>query len=113
MGHARELSAVIEQGLARLTELPVVANFRGEGVVWGLEWPLLSDGIRPRRVAAAVVEACYRGDESGRAIHLLGPLAGKVLRISPPLVMPLDEAVMYLGAMYEILAVLGQRLQAS
>ena len=38
----------------------------------------------------------------GRAIHLLGPLAGKVLRVGPPLVMPYDEAREYLDAMYEI-----------
>ena len=43
-------------------------------------------------VAIACVEACYRGDSQGRAIHMLGPLSGKVLRISPPLVMPVDEA---------------------
>ena len=36
-------------------------------------------------VALACVEACYLGDEQGRAIHLLGPLAGKVIRVSPPL----------------------------
>ena len=55
-------------------------------------------------VAAACVEACYLGDARGRAIHLLGPLAGKVLRVSPPLVMPLDEAQDYLDAMYEHLS---------
>jgi len=48
------------------------------------------------------VKACYLGDDSGLAIHLLGPLAGKVIRVSPPLVMPVDEARAYLDAMYEI-----------
>jgi 4-aminobutyrate aminotransferase-like enzyme len=109
MGHAVQLSAVIERGLTRLTELPVVANVRGEGVVWGLECAAVGRHSA-EQVAAAVVEACYIGDESGRAIHLLGPLAGKVLRISPPLVMPLDEAQTYFGAMYEILATLATRL---
>ena len=35
-------------------------------------------------VALAAVEACYLGDVRGRAIHLLGPLAGNVVRIAPP-----------------------------
>ena len=61
-----------------------------------------SADTRPAEVAAACVEACYRGDAPGRAIHLLGPLAGKVLRVSPPLVMPLAEAQDYLDAMYDI-----------
>jgi 4-aminobutyrate aminotransferase-like enzyme len=109
MGHAVQLSAVIERGLLRLAELPIVAHVRGEGAVWGLECATVGRHSA-ERVAAAVVEACYIGDESGRAIHLLGPLAGKVLRISPPLVMPLDEAQTYFGAMYEILAALATRL---
>ncbi len=45
--------------------------------------------ITPARSAAdwanAVVLACYRGD-GNLGIHLLGPLAKKVLRIAPPLV---------------------------
>jgi hypothetical protein len=52
------------------------------------------------------------GDEAGKAIHLLGPLAGKVLRVSPPLVMPLDEAREYLDAMYRIFALVPRRLAA-
>jgi len=61
------------------------------------------------QVAQDCVAACYLGNASGLAIHLLGPLAGKVLRISPPLVMPLDEARAYLQAMYEILTAVGER----
>ena len=53
-------------------------------------------------VAAACVLACYLGDDRGRAIHLLGPLAGKVIRVSPPLVMDLAEARDYLDAMHAI-----------
>jgi 4-aminobutyrate aminotransferase-like enzyme len=109
IGHARELSAVIERGLSRLTELPCVDNVRGEGVVWGVECAAVGR-CTAAQVAVAAVEACYLGDESGRAIHLLGPLAGKVLRVSPPLVMPLDEAQTYFDAMYAIFAALGARL---
>ncbi len=109
MRHARQLSGVIERGLCRLAELGCVANVRGEGLVWGVE--LAAIGDQPaENVANACVEACYRGDASGRAIHLLGPLAGKVLRVSPPLVMPLDEAQQYLDAMYDIFANLQRSL---
>ena len=101
--HARHLSKVIEVGLSRLTELPAVANIRGEGVVWGIECAPLGDRSAAD-VALACVEACYRGDCDGEAIHLLGPLAGKVIRVSPPLVMPLTEAREYLEVMYEIFA---------
>ena len=42
---------------------------------------------------------------------LLGPLAGNVLRVSPPLVMPLDDAREYLDVMYHIFDRLGRRLR--
>ena len=87
IGHAGELSTVIEHGLSRIAELPCVENVRGEGVVWGVECAAVGQ-YSAEQVAIAAVEACYRGDAAGLAIHLLGPLAGKVLRVSPPLVMP-------------------------
>jgi hypothetical protein len=59
------------------------------------------------QIARDIVTACYLGDDRGRAIHLLGPLAGIVLRIAPPLVMPLEEAEDYLDAMYGIVARIG------
>jgi 4-aminobutyrate aminotransferase-like enzyme len=101
--HARQLSMVLEVGLLRLAELDIVAHVRGEGMVWGVECAALADRSAAE-VANACVEACYRGDEAGAAIHLLGPLAGKVIRVSPPLVMPLDEAKTYLDVMYEVFA---------
>ncbi len=107
--HAKELSRVLERGLLRLKELPVVEYIRGEGVVWGIHCAAV-EGASAEQVANACVQACYLGDSEGRAIHLLGPLAGCVLRVSPPLVMPLDEAEMYLEAMYEIFSTVPQRL---
>jgi 4-aminobutyrate aminotransferase-like enzyme len=103
LDHARQLSKVIETGLLRLTELPVVAHIRGEGMVWGVECAAVGERSAAD-VANACIEGCYLGDEAGAAIHLLGALAGKVIRVSPPLVMPLDEAKTYLDVMYEILA---------
>src|SRR6476646_7267856 len=65
MGQVKKLSAVIEKGLSRLTELPTVAHIRGEGVVWGVECAQV--GKTPAdAVAKACVEACYRGDAEGR-----------------------------------------------
>jgi 4-aminobutyrate aminotransferase-like enzyme len=94
---------VIERGLLKLTDLPAVAHIRGEGVVWGVECAAL--GNTPAdAVARACVEACYLGDDEGRAIHLLGPLAGRVIRVSPPLVMPPPEAADYLDAMHRCFA---------
>jgi 4-aminobutyrate aminotransferase-like enzyme len=104
----RRLSKVIERGLLKLGELPGIAHVRGEGMVWGVECAAVG-GTTAEEVALACVEACYLGDEQGRAIHLLGPLAGKVIRVSPPLVMPLDEAEEYLGVMYKIFKSVGAR----
>lgn len=110
LAQARELSKVIETGLCRLATLDVVAHVRGEGVVWGVECSSVG-GHPADEVANACVEACYLGDASGRAIHLLGPLAGKVIRVSPPLVTPLDDARYYLDAMFEIFSSLQLRLK--
>ncbi len=108
---AAELSQVLERGLVRLTELPAVARVRGEGVVWGVECQALGSQTA-NQVAVAAVEACYLGDSQRRALHLLGPLAGKVIRVSPPLTLAADEAADYLDAMYGILAELSRRLAA-
>jgi 4-aminobutyrate aminotransferase-like enzyme len=110
MSQARALAEVLEEGLVRLTSLDVVANIRGEGVVWGIECAAIGE-CSAADVANACVEACYLGDAQGRAIHLLGPLAGKVIRVSPPLVMELDEAREYLAAMYEIFRSVQERLK--
>ena len=52
--------------------------------------------------------ACYRGDGT-TGIHLLGPLARKVLRIAPPLVITETEAREALDLMYRLLAALVPR----
>lgn len=101
--HATKLAGIIERGLLRLVETGVVVNVRGEGMVWGIECAALGNHTAAH-VANQVVEACYRGDASGRAIHLLGALAGKVIRLSPPLTMPADECEQYLDVMFNILA---------
>jgi 4-aminobutyrate aminotransferase-like enzyme len=101
---ARRSSAVIEKGLLRLKELPFVAHVRGEkgGMVWGVE---MSDHgtLTAAEWANAAVLACYRGD-ANLGIHLLGPLAKKVLRIAPPLVITEAEAQHAMELMHELLS---------
>ena len=106
----QQLLQLIEKGLVRLKETGLVQHVRGEGCVWGVECAAVGS-YEAEEVANACVEACYRGDAQGRAIHLLGPLSGKVLRVSPPLVFPLDEAQTYFDAMFDIFSSLRLRLR--
>ncbi|MBX3422428.1 MAG: aspartate aminotransferase family protein [Pirellulaceae bacterium] len=101
--HASQLSEVIRQGLLRLQDTGLIAHVRGEGCVWGIECQA-AGGRSAQQVAVEIVHACYLGGADGLAIHLLGPLAGTVIRISPPLTMPCDEAQRYLEAMYRIVS---------
>ncbi len=109
---ARRSSAVIEKGLIKLKELPFVAHVRGEkgGMVWGVE---MRDhaGKSAADWANAVVLACYKG-ESNAGIHLLGPLAKKVVRIAPPLVITETEALEAMELMYRLLAALASPAKA-
>lgn len=111
VAQGRRLAKVIEEGLVRLCELDIVKNIRGEGTVWGIECAGIGEHSA-NAVANHCVEACYLGDTSGKAIHLLGPLAGKVLRVSPPLVMGEEEAREYFDVMYRLFAEVAARLAA-
>jgi 4-aminobutyrate aminotransferase-like enzyme len=106
---SRRSSAIMEEGLVALKKLPFVAHVRGErgGMVWGLEardW----SGRSAADWANAIVLACYQG-ERGEGIHLLGPLAGKVIRIAPPLVITEKEAAESMALMGRLLAALCDR----
>jgi 4-aminobutyrate aminotransferase-like enzyme len=107
---SRKASAIIEAGLVRLKELPFVAHVRGEkgGMVWGVE---MRDhrGRTAADWANAAVLACYLGEPGGSSprsegIHLLGPLAKKVLRIAPPLVITEPEARAAIDLMFRLMA---------
>jgi 4-aminobutyrate aminotransferase-like enzyme len=112
LGPCRRASAVIEEGLVRLKELPFVAHVRGErgGVVWGVE--MADHDSRPAADwANATVLACYRGtgrEGDGDGIHLMGPLAKKVLRIAPPLVITEDQAGAVMALMRRVLQALSE-----
>jgi 4-aminobutyrate aminotransferase-like enzyme len=99
----RRSSAVVEKGLVRLKEFPFVAQVRGEqgGMVWGVETRDHAGQSAPAW-AHAIVLACYLG-QGDEGIHLLGPLAKKVLRIAPPLIITEAEAKAALDLMYSVL----------
>lgn len=62
---------------------PFIRALRGEGMVFGLE--MESPAIAER----CILEA-YRATRK-RGVHLLGPLAQKVIRVSPPLTLDAEE----------------------
>lgn len=105
LGQCRKSSAIIEAGLVKLKELPFIANVRGEkgGMVWGVETRDCG-GKTAAEWANAMVLACYRGQDGGDGIHLLGPLAKKVVRVAPPLVITEAEARASVELMYRLLA---------
>jgi 4-aminobutyrate aminotransferase-like enzyme len=113
LGDCRKAWAVIEAGLLRLKELPFIAHVRGErgGMVWGVE-ARDHGGTSASEWAAAIILACYHGDGK-EGIHLLGPLARKVLRIAPPLVITEQEAEAAVALMYRLLRPLAEGPRAA
>ena len=97
----QQLSQLLEESLVKLKSTGVIANVRGEGCVWGIECADVGD-LPAADVANQVIRDCYLGTDEGLAIHLLGALADKVIRISPPLVMPLEEARLYLDVLHSV-----------
>lgn len=88
LGPMRETSALLESELLKLKQSPHVRHVRGEagGMVWGIEF---SDSAAAN---AFVLHAYHQG------VHLLGPLAGTVVRIAPPLIITIEQ-VRRLGAL--------------
>jgi 4-aminobutyrate aminotransferase-like enzyme len=90
LANAGARSRQLIDGLQRLKATGVVAHVRGEGMVFGLECAPLGQ-LPASDVARALVRECYLGEDN-YGVHLLGPLAGKVLRVSPPLTITEREA---------------------
>jgi len=86
------VSQLIERRLIEFKAFPFIAHVRGEknGMVWGLETRDY-DGRPATEWAHQIVLNCYLGN-GPVGIHLLGPLASKVIRISPPITITPDEA---------------------
>jgi 4-aminobutyrate aminotransferase-like enzyme len=74
----------IKAGLEALRkDFPFIKNVRGEGMVYGVE-------MENDTTANQCVLEAYRATKH-KGVHFLGPLAGKVLRVSPPLTITDDE----------------------
>ena len=99
--HGRELAKVIEAACCGSPNFDAVAHIRGEGVVWGVECAAVGTTRGRQSPTPASRPAIWATTKAGRST-CSGPLAGKVLRVSPPLMMPLDEAREYLDAMYHL-----------
>lgn len=103
------LSKIFSAGLTKLKETGLITRVRGEGMVFGIECGAAGSRT-PQEVACDIVRECYIGADGGDGIHLLGPLAGKVLRVSPPLTMTDDEAHASLALLGSLLKRLSGRL---
>lgn len=75
-----------------------ITEIRGEGLVYGI------DCVTPEIANRCVLQAYYGVGEVG--VHFLGPLAHKVLRVSPPLIITKEEIDMA----FEILHTAWQRV---
>ncbi|MGF1579328.1 MAG: aminotransferase class III-fold pyridoxal phosphate-dependent enzyme [Gemmataceae bacterium] len=103
IAHTNKVSSIIEEGLIALKQLPFINYVRGEkgGMVWGVEACDYSDRSA-NEWANQIVLSCYSGEDH-QGIHLLGPLAGKVVRIAPPLTITETQAKESLALMNRLL----------
>ncbi len=108
LGHAAKLHRIFVEGLQVLKRTCVVKHLRGEGMVFGLECAAFG-GRTPQETAIEFVRTCYLGRPDGDGIHFLGPLAGKVLRVSPPMTMTETEAHASLTLLQELVSGLAAR----
>ena len=82
--NCQKMAKIMQRGLEALKgRFTFVKAVRGEGLVYGVE---ICDDETANR---CVLEAYYGTGKTG--VHFLGPLAGKVLRVSPPLVITREE----------------------
>ena len=102
IGDMHKSSRIIESGLNKLRSIPFVAHVRGEkdGMVWGIEMCDYAGKTGPEW-ANSLVGAAYKG-VNNEGLHILGPLARKVLRVSPPLVITETEAQQGMDLLHQI-----------
>lgn len=84
VAHAEKAGRKLEKRLRQLEErFDFITAVRGEGMVFGIEF-------RDAEIANRAVLEAYRGNGK-RGVHFLGPLAKKVVRVSPPLTITAEE----------------------
>lgn len=110
--HAAELSRIFFRELDNLKKTGLVAKVRGEGMVFGIECNAIGD-LPANDVAIELVAEAYCGQANGDGIHFLGALAGKVLRVSPPLTMTIEEAETSLKLLNTFCVALANRLHSA
>ena len=110
LARTQHLHDIFRRALLRLKETGVIVNVRGEGMVFGIECGQLGS-LNANQVANAVVERSYLGKPDGDGIHLLGPLANCVIRISPPMCMTDIDAHASLELLFEFVNDVAERSQ--
>lgn len=108
--HVRSLTPLFLSRLHQLQSTGLVRHVRGEGMVFGVECAAIGL-LAPADVASKIIESCYLG-RAGTGIHLIGPLAEKVIRVSPPLTITINEARQALDLLSEIVSSLAADLGA-
>ena len=109
MANARLLSPIFFDGLQKLKQTGLVAKVRGEGMVFGIECAAVGS-LTSQETAIAIVRACYLGGEDGTGLHFLGPLAGNVLRVSPPMTLTEQQAHESLALLLDICENVAKRI---
>lgn len=110
LSHTRSLTPLFIDGLNRLKATGLVTRVRGEGLVFGVECAAV--GSRTNRdVAVACVQAAYLANGQPEGIHLLGPLAGHVIRVSPPNIITTEQTKTSLNLLYTIVKDLAGQLK--
>ncbi len=112
MENTQKLSQLYIDGLKALKETGIIAKVRGEGMVFGIECAELG-GKTSQEVAIEFVKTCYLGEEGGEGIHLLGALAGNVLRVSPPMTMTEEQAQDSISLLKRLCEKLAEQLQSA
>lgn len=108
LAHTRRLTPLFFEGLNRLKETGLVTKVRGEGLVFGIQCAPRGK-FTDKEVAAKIVEACYLGNGNA-GIHLLGALAGNVIRISPPMIISEQQSQESLQMFHDIVQTLAGQL---
>lgn len=112
MDNTQKLSQLYIDGLNALKETGIISKVRGEGMVFGIECAELG-GKTSQEVAIELVKTCYLGEADGDGIHLLGALAGNVLRVSPPMTMTEAEAETSIALLNRLCVKLAEQLQGA